>query len=437
MSGAPLEMTLSQHEDETLILSDSADGIDRRGFLKCMAWAGTGLIWTMSSGVASSSVLSAGKSQKPSGFSFAQISDSHIGFDKPANTDVNATLQAAIAKLQALPRKPDFILHTGDLTHLSKPGEFDSLDQMMKSTGVDIVYVPGEHDVIDNGRQFLERYGKTPDGARKKGSGWFSFDHKGVHFIGLVNVTDLKPGGMGNLGSEQLEWLEDDLKGKSSSTPLVVFAHVPLWAVYPQWGWGTDDSAKALAYMKRFGSVTVLNGHIHQIMQKMEGNVSFHTAMSTAFPQPAPGSAPSPGPMKVPAEKLRDVLGITDVSFIAGQHHLAIIESTLSGAAAVQAETHEAHHDGASNASSAGAGPASVKIDNFSFSPSPVQVQPGTTVTWTNHDDVPHNVESSQQLFSSPVLDTNQTFQFTFRNAGEYPYFCKLHPRMTGKVIVR
>jgi len=424
-----------EKKEQDMILSESADGIDRRGFLKCMAWAGTGLVWTMSAGVASSSVLArTGKKAANASFSFVQISDSHIGFDKPANTDVSATLQAAIARIQALPHKPDFILHTGDLTHLSKPTEFDALDQLLKSTGVDVVYVPGEHDVIDNGRQFLERYGQTPDGGRKKGSGWFSFDHSGVHFVGLVNVTDLKPGGMGNLGHEQLEWLEDDLKAKSSSTPLVVFAHVPLWAVYPQWGWGTDDSAQALAYMKRFGSVTVLNGHIHQIMQKVEGNVSFHTAMSTAFPQPAPGSAPAPGPMKVPAEKLRDVLGIADVNYIKGEHHLAIVSSTLSGAAAAsQMVSSEAHQDTASAAHSEA--PASVKIDNFSFSPTPLRVQPGTTITWTNHDDIPHNVESTRKIFSSPVLDTNQTFKFTFKEAGEYPYFCKLHPRMTGKVI--
>jgi plastocyanin len=211
---------------------------------------------------------------------------------------------------------------------------------------------------------------------------------------------------------------------------------VPLWSVYPQWGWGTDDSAKALGYMKRFGSVTVLNGHIHQIMQKVEGNVSFHSALSTAFPQPAPGSAPSPGPMKVPAEKLRDVLGIRDVNFVPGQHHLAIVDTTLAGAAAAsQPQAAEAHHETAS--ASGSAAPASVKIDNFSFAPSPLQVKPGTAVTWTNHDDVPHNVESSRQIFSSPVLDTNQTFQFTFKDAGEYPYFCKLHPKMTGKVVVR
>ena len=429
----------NQHRDKDEILVESQDGIDRRGFLKCMAWAGTGLAWTFAGGIPSSSVFAAAKSGgKAADFSFVQISDSHIGFDKPANADVSATLQAAIARINALPHKPDFILHTGDLTHLSKPGEFDGLDQMMKSTGAEVIYVPGEHDVIDDGRQFMERYGKDPQGSPKKGSGWFSFDHKGVHFVGLVNVLGLKPGGMGSLGHEQLEWLEDDLKGKSTSTPIVMFAHVPMWAVYPQWGWGTEDSAQALAYTKRFGSVTVLNGHIHQIMQKVEGKVSFHTAMSTAFPQPAPGSAPSPGPMKVPAEKLRDVLGIADVDFVAGQHHLAVVDSTLSGAAPIanqMAHDHEAMNSNSANAGSAA--PATVSIDNFSFAPSPVTVSAGTTITWTNHDDVPHNVESAAQKFSSPVLDTNQKFQFMFKDAGEYPYFCKLHPKMTGRVIVK
>jgi 3',5'-cyclic AMP phosphodiesterase CpdA len=131
------------------------------------------------------------------------------------------------------------------------------------------------------------------------------------------------------LGAEQLEWLENDVKRLSASTPVVVFAHIPLWSVYPEWGWGTEDSAQALAYLKRFGSVTVLNGHIHQTMQKVEGNVTFHTAASTAFPQPQPGKADSPGPMKVPAAELRGLLGITDVSFVQGQEALAIVDSRL------------------------------------------------------------------------------------------------------------
>jgi 3',5'-cyclic-AMP phosphodiesterase len=313
------------------------DGIDRRGFLKCMAWAGTGLVWAMSGGIPVSRAFAKG-GDKGAGqggdFSFVQISDSHIGFSKPANPDVTATLQTAIKKINAMPHTPDFIIHTGDLSQLSKPSEFDTLDQVLKGASAkDIHFVPGEHDMLsDNGEQFLQRYGKGT-----KGTGWSSFDHKGVHFVGLVNVANLKAGGMGSLGNEQLEWLEDDLKGRSASTPIVLYAHIPLWTIYPDWGWGTDDSEQALSYVKRFGSVTVLNGHIHQIMQKVEGKVSFHTAMSTAFPQPAPGTAPSAGPMKVPANQLQRVLGITDVNYLVSGRSLAVVDSPLgdSGSSAL------------------------------------------------------------------------------------------------------
>jgi len=308
------------------------DGVDRRGFLKCMAWAGTGMLWTISGGVLASKILSpvaAAAADSPlGGFTFVQISDSHIGFNKPANPDVIGTLKEAIARINALPTAPDFILHTGDLTHLSEAGEFDALEQLLKSTKTGrIFYVPGEHDVLnDNGQQYRERFGRD-----SQGDGWYSFDHKGVHFIGLVNVMNLKPGGLGYLGHDQLEWLEDDVTHLSDSTPIVVFAHVPLWTVYPDWGWGTDDAGQALSYLKRFGSVTVLNGHIHQVQQKIEGNVSFHTALSTAFPQPHPGTAPSPGPMKVPADKLRSVLGLTSVNYVPGRKALAVVDSTLAG----------------------------------------------------------------------------------------------------------
>jgi 3',5'-cyclic AMP phosphodiesterase CpdA len=258
--------------------------------------------------------------------SFVQISDSHMGFSKPANPDVTGTLKAAIEKINALPATPEFMLHTGDITHLSKPGEFDTVEQMLKSASVkNVFYVPGEHDVLgDDGKQYLERFGKG-----SKGAGWYSFDQKGVHFIGLVNVQNLKAGGLGNLGADQLEWLEKDVKHLSKSTPIVVFAHIPLWSVYPEWGWGTEDSAQALGYLKRFGSVTVLNGHIHQTMQKVEGNVTFHTACSTAFPQPKPGAAPSPGPMTVPPDRLRSVLGVTEVNYLKGRHALAVIDAQL------------------------------------------------------------------------------------------------------------
>jgi 3',5'-cyclic AMP phosphodiesterase CpdA len=224
--------------------------------------------------------------------------------------------------------KPAFMIHTGDITHLSKASEFDNAAKLIDEAGLTVHYVPGEHDMLDEGQGsvYLDRYGK---GA--KGSGWYSFDDHGVHFIGLVNVVDLKAGGLGRLGPEQLAWLSDDLRSVSDSTPIVVFAHIPLWTVYADWGWGTDDSAQALGLLKRFGSVTVLNGHIHQIVQKVEGNITFHTARSTAFPQPAPGTAPSPGPMSVPAQQLRSMLGVTSVDVALGEGPLAIIDSTLVG----------------------------------------------------------------------------------------------------------
>ena len=306
------------------------DGIDRRGFLKCMAWAGTGTLCVMQGGVLKSFAFDDAKAHdaalRKGDFTFVQISDSHIGFNKAANPDVTATLRAAIEKINGLAAAPEFVLHTGDLSQLSKAEEFDTLEQSLKSLRADrVFYVPGEHDVLDdNGAKYRERYG-----AGTKGDGWYSFDHKGVHFVGLVNVMNLKAGGLGSLGTDQLSWLKDDLAGVKHSTPVVLFAHIPLWAVYPQWGWGTDDSEQALGLLKKFGSVTVLNGHIHQVMQKVEGNITFHTAMSTAFPQPAPGQAASPGPMKVPDEKLKSVLGITDVKFVRGSHTLAVIDSTL------------------------------------------------------------------------------------------------------------
>jgi 3',5'-cyclic-AMP phosphodiesterase len=309
----------------------NADGVDRRGFLKCMAWAGTGALWVTKGGVLSSYALGGGGNVNPSKMkgelSFVQISDSHMGFNKAANPDVAATLQVAIDRINSLPTPPAFVLHTGDISHLSKAAEFDTVDQMLKGlTARDVFFVPGEHDVLsDDGKGYLERYGKA-----SQGGGWYSFEKNGVHFIGLVNVMNLKAGGLGTLGREQLEWLERDVKRLKSSTPIVVFAHIPLWAVYSEWGWATEDSAQALSYLKRFGSVTVLNGHIHQTMQKVEGNITFHTAASTAFPQPAPGRAPSPGPMKVEASQLRSLLGLTDVSYVEGKNSLAIVDSSLA-----------------------------------------------------------------------------------------------------------
>jgi plastocyanin len=404
-------------EDGVGLIDDEKE-LDRRHFLKCMAWVGTGALWTMSSGVLKGSPLGqanhpeAARHAASGGLRFVQISDSHIGFDKPANTDVTGTLRAAIAKIKAAPQQPSFVLHTGDLTHLSKPAEFDTLQQVLSELSLPIFYVPGEHDVLDDdGKGYRQRFGKGTQGA-----GWQSFDQNGVHFIGLVNVVNLKAGGLGTLGDEQLEWLEKDLRRQKNSTPIVVFAHIPLWSVYPEWGWGTDDSAQALSYLKRFGSVSVLNGHIHQVMQKVEGHVTFHTAMSTAFPQPEPGKAPSPGPLKVPDDRLRKMLGLSSVSFHDVNHPIAITDMPLES--------------GLSSTS------LDVAVDNFSFTPVAISVPVGSTITWTNRDDVPHNIVSTERKFKSPILDTEEQFSHRFDAPGSYPYFCSLHPRMTGTVVV-
>jgi 3',5'-cyclic AMP phosphodiesterase CpdA len=322
--------------------SDEKAGLTRRRLLECAPWAGSGVVWGLAGGVPYAlGLLGEATAQPATGLTFVQISDSHIGFAKPVNPDVKGTLGEVVGRIAAMPTKPAFMLHTGDITHLSKPKEFDDAAQIIAQAGLTTRFVPGEHDLMDPELSaYRERYGQGT-----KGAGWYSFDVGGVHFIGLVNVDmsgrdigqvyidDPGPnvGGLGVLGEDQIAWIEDDLRGRSASTPIVVMAHVPLWAAYPTWGWGTQDSAQALALLRRFGSVTVLNGHIHQVMQKVEGNIAFHTAMSTAFPQPAPGMAPKPGPRKIDPGHLRTVLGSTSVTLHQGQQRLALVDSPLQG----------------------------------------------------------------------------------------------------------
>src|SRR5205823_4593905 len=308
---------------------DGMDRLNRRGFLECMAWAGTGVVWTAAGGLLSSRLITEASAADAAvgSFTFVQISDTHIGFKGEANKDAAATLQQVVDRVNGLRPAPAFVLHTGDQTHGQKAGAFDTVAEILKGVKTErIFYVPGEHDVfLDSGKEYLARYGTgTVDGR-----GWQSFDYKGTHFVGLVNVLKYKGEGMGALGEDQIAWLEKDLAPLSTSTPVVIFAHVPLWAVYPQWGWTTEDATRALTSVKRFGSVTVLNGHIHQVMTKVEGNVRFHTAMSTAFPQPAPGAAPSPGPMKIPETDARRMIGVTEVTLVRRAEPLAIVDSTL------------------------------------------------------------------------------------------------------------
>lgn len=299
---------------------------NRRGFLKCMTWAGSAMMWTVTGGIPRSHLMGQAEAAA-TGFTFAQVSDSHLGFDKLANTDVTGTFQEALGQVTSMAEKPAFLIHTGDLTHLSTAEQFDTGAQLLGTTKLPTYTVPGEHDILeDNGKSYLNRYGRGTHG-----DGWYSFNAQGIHFIGLVNVVNLQGNGLGDLGQAQLEWLEKDVKNISASTPIVVFAHVPLWIVYQDWGWGTKDGGQAMTYLKRFGSVTVLNGHIHQVMQKIEGHVAFHTARSTAFPQGVPGVAKGPGPASVPPGQLKAFLGTARISLVTTKSPLAIIDTPLAG----------------------------------------------------------------------------------------------------------
>ncbi|CAN5375795.1 metallophosphoesterase [soil metagenome] len=304
----------------------------RRKALECLsAWSGAAVVWSVSGGVPSAlAAPTAGKAiaTRNDALTFVQISDTHIGFKREANPDVVGSLRRAIADINALEQAPAFVVHTGDVSHLSRPEEFGSAKEILQEIHVDRVHtVPGEHDTIDDGvTGYLKQF--DHDG---KGRAWYSFDQAGVHFIGLNNVTNFKAGTMASLGDEQLAWLKRDLAGKSTSTPIIVLGHIPLWTLWEPWGWGTSDSAQAMALLRRFGSVTVLNGHIHQVLQKVEGNVELHTAMSLAYPLPTPGQAGigEPGPVTVPAGELGKLLGTRQLTMVKGKGDLALIDRPL------------------------------------------------------------------------------------------------------------
>src|ERR1700749_2668305 len=300
----------------------------RRNALKCMAFGGAGTLFCLAGGVLTPFELAQAADKRAGAGKplFVQISDTHIGFNKDANPDVSGTLKQTIDLMNALPEQPALIIHTGDITHLSRPAEFDLAQQMLSGLRVSELHtVPGEHDTADASvTEYFNRFGKAS--ANK---GYYSFDHGGVHFVALVNVLNFKPGGLGTLGPDQLAWVAADLHGRSDSTPIVVFAHMPLWSVYEPWGWGTGDAPELMANLRRFGSVTVLNGHIHQIVQKVEGNMTFHTARSTAYPQPLAGVGPGPGPLTVPKDQLAGMLGVSTVQ-IARKAPARLIDSTLA-----------------------------------------------------------------------------------------------------------
>lgn len=303
----------------------------RRNALRCMAYGGAGTLFMLAGGVLTPVDLAqasqdAAAVKKPGKPLFVQISDTHIGFNKDANPDVTGTLNQSIALVNAMPDRPALAIHTGDITHLSRAAEFDTAQQLLGQLNTTELHtVPGEHDVTDpEAREYFTRFGSASGNK-----GYYSFDHAGVHFVALVNVLQFKPGGLGTLGAEQLAWAAADLKGRSASTPIVVFAHMPLWTIHEPWGWGTGDADQLIGSLRRFGSVMVLNGHIHQIIQKVEGQITFHTARSTAYPQPAPGAGAGPGPLKVPAGELSKLLGISSATLAAHPRSLVLSDATL------------------------------------------------------------------------------------------------------------
>ena len=390
---------------------DDRRGISRRKILECMTWAGTGVLWTIAGGMPRSlGIIGEATAAEPSGLTFLQISDSHVGFDKAANPNALGTLEEAVNKIKALPVKPSFVIHTGDITHLSKPSEFDDADRIISQGRLDVHYVPGEHDVLDEDvKLYRNRYGRGT-----KGAGWYSFDANGVHFIGLVNVVDLKAGGLGNLGNEQLEWLEDDLKGRSASTPIVVFAHIPLWSVYPAWGWGTRrrGTCSRLSQALRIGNRAqrsyspnhaegrglrhVSHRHVDRLSAASAGRSTLAGTDEGRRRQAAFASrryrchlqawTATPRDHRPAAAALRrDVRIMTaPASHLAIAAALAVTVFTVATAVPV---------------ASAQVLDKEVHTDQFAFAPQRVTVKTGTTVTWINDDDIPHTVASSGKLF--------------------------------------
>jgi 3',5'-cyclic-AMP phosphodiesterase len=284
----------------------------RRGsFLEHVAWTGAGIAYSLGAGglLAGRAVASGNEAT----VEFVQISDSHIGFHQAANPDVAGTLKTAIDAINAMPSQPSFVVHTGDITHLSTPQQFDDARALLAQLRAPLIALPGEHDVVGNDfKPYLSNF-KIPHSTA---GGWASWDANGIHYVVLLNVFNFEK--MGLLGTDQLDWLAKDLSSVARSTPVVVFTHVPLYALYPQWGWTTEDGTKALALLQPFDAVTVLNGHIHQIVTHQEGNIRFASADATAYPQPKPGTAANPGPVTLPKGDLLRAIGYRTVEIDAG-----------------------------------------------------------------------------------------------------------------------
>ncbi|HME76993.1 MAG TPA: metallophosphoesterase [Mycobacterium sp.] len=308
-------------------MTDAPHTMTRRQLIRHSAWFGAAVGLAVVGGEVISHVAGTADATRVAGrptLRFAQVSDSHIGFLGKANSNVAGSFSQAIDRINNLGYVPDFVIHTGDLTHLATPDQFDQVKQMMTGLRTPHVFtVPGEHDSVDDAGQKYQ----SAFGAGTRGDGWYSFDIAGVHVIALVNTLNLKK--LGHLGVDQLDFVAKDVAALPNDTPIIVFSHIPLFAMYPDWGWGTEDAAQLLSYLRRFSSVTCLNGHVHQVFSKTEGNVTFYSGTTTAYPLPHPGDGPAPKPVTLPAGQLHDALGIREVSYTRGQNALALKELTL------------------------------------------------------------------------------------------------------------
>lgn len=279
--------------------------VDRRAFMKLAGLGGvvfaSGL--TAARGASGASLAGAGTDDD---FYFVQLSDSHWGFQGPPNPDATGTLRKAVAAVNALPEAPDFIVFTGDLTHTTddpkerrqRMAQFRDIVSDLKVKTVH--FMPGEHDAsLDNGEAFQEFFGKTH----------YTFDHKGVHFIALDNVSDPRA----SIGDAQLEWLAEDLQRQPREANIVVLTHRPLFDLYPQWDWATRDGAKAIDLLLPMANVTVFYGHIHQEHHRMTGHIAHHAARSLMFPLPVAGSQPTRLPVPWDPARPYHGLGFRDI----------------------------------------------------------------------------------------------------------------------------
>jgi plastocyanin/Icc-related predicted phosphoesterase len=394
--------------------------LSRRDFLRFVGAAGVS--GTLFSVELMGQIQDSNKAGPQESFFFVQMSDSHWGFDNPViNPDFAGTLKKAIAGVNALERKPDFIVFTGDLTQTTdddnvRRARMKEFREIIKELKVqDIKFLAGEHDAaLDNGQAFKELFGKT----------YYTFDHKGVHFIALDNVSDPRA----RLGDEQLAWLSDDLKKLSKDARIVVLTHRPLFDLAADWDWATADGAKAIELLMPFNNVVVLYGHIHQLNHHTTGNIAHHSAMGLMWPLPAPHSVPKKAPVKWDAAHPYKGLGYRQIDSKAPTIDYVLTDLPVVAAKA-DTPTEQV---------------VKITAKRFEYSPREITLKKGVPVTL--------ELTSLDRLhgFSCPDLNIRSDIapgkvnkvNFTPEKTGSFEFHCDIfcgsgHEQMTGTITVK